>query len=99
MIVGIFVAATSFYVFKENQQLMFYIVGGALITFGFLKLLIDKVREPKYEQPKQEQENSSKARAHRQGNLDTNQHKYCWRCRMLVFRNQNFCHNCGSQLR
>ncbi|MBI2545691.1 hypothetical protein HYV81_00760 [Candidatus Woesearchaeota archaeon] len=98
-IVGIFVAATSFFVFKGNQQLLFYIVGGAFITFGLLKLLIDKVREPKYEQ--QEPEKRFKAKQEPQGRLaiGSNQHKYCWRCRALVNRAQNFCHNCGAQLR
>ena len=48
-IIGLFVAVTSFYLFKGNQQFLFYIVGGALLSFGIVKMLIDRVREPKYE--------------------------------------------------
>ncbi len=112
IIIGIFVAVTSFYLFKANQQFMFYVVGGALISFGIVKILIDKVREPKYEeQPKQAQQQPQRQHQQRYkptqemfasrqpSNQSTRESRYCYQCGSQIHVGQNFCHNCGVRLR
>ncbi len=91
VLVGAFIAGASFYVFKGTQQLMFYIVAGALVSFGIVKLIIDRVREPRYEQmPRQ-------TSVRQQAGYE--QYRYCHSCGTIIHYNQNFCHKCGARVR
>ena len=93
VLVGAFIAGASFYVFKGTQQLMFYIVAGALVSFGIVKVIIDRVREPKYEQmPKQ-------TARQQQSYASSEQYRYCHNCGTVIHYNQNFCHKCGARVR
>ncbi len=98
IILGSFIAGTSFYIFKGKQLLMFYIISGALISFGILKLMIDKVREPKYEKMPRQPRQTFNQRG--QPTYTSNQqYRYCHSCSALINYNQNFCHKCGVRVR
>ena len=98
VLLGAFISGTSFFLFKGNQQLMFYIVAGALVSFGVVKLIIDRVREPKYEQmPRQKQEISK--RQQETPYQPNQQYRYCHNCGTIINYSQNFCHKCGARVR
>jgi len=94
ILLGAFIAGTSLYLFNGNQQLMFYIVAGALVSFGVVKLIIDRVREPKYEEmPKQT------ARQQTSQGASYGHYRYCHNCGTLIANTQNFCHKCGARVK
>ena len=90
VIIGVIVSITSYFFVEEI--FIFTYVGLSFVAYGILKMIYKKITSPKKETPIQHnnQVNHKKRHYH---------HPHCPNCNIQVGIHNNFCHNCGTNLK
>ncbi|MFP4423652.1 MAG: hypothetical protein ACLFP2_00310 [Candidatus Woesearchaeota archaeon] len=92
VMVGAAVSIVSYYLDKE-KLIFFIIVGGILLLFGILKLLVMLVRK----KSKPQQHNPYHGQYAQQVQMN-GAHRFCPRCRRTIHATFNFCPYCGLKI-